>query len=180
MKSQLLDNVKKQFVERKINKEEYIKLPKSISKGNVLRISGYGDLEEDYFQHGFLYMQEGSEINSHLYFNNIELYRLISGDIKINEKTCLLGEKYGIKNVDCDTILEYFEVNRKICGHINNYLILNNLLQKALENHYNELNEVIYKILFKEISESDDINLLNYIRNIYFEEEPQKRKKLSH
>lgn len=180
MERKTLDNIKIEFVEKSINNGNYKELPKAISKGKVLRISGYGNIEKDGFEHGFLYFEEGSQINKHVNLNNVQLYRMIFGDNKSLDKLCLLGDIYEINNIDCDTIIEYFEVNKSLYSHVYNYIMLNELLEPTLYNKFKEINELIYNIGNNEIKDGYDPELKNTIKNIYFHDEKgiQKVKKL--
>lgn len=119
--------------EEKIEKLEYISmemengnytiLNDSISKGTVFKIPFRGDLEEDNFEIGYLYIPKGSAIKKHVHTNDIEMYRLIDGILSVDgikqcNNMCFIGESHNIDKVECDTFIETFKVNKKYLDSI--------------------------------------------------------------
>lgn len=61
------------YVQMQLECGNYTILPESIAVGIVYRIRYCGNLEEDGYECGFLYISRDSGIKDHVHINNIEL-----------------------------------------------------------------------------------------------------------
>lgn len=109
---------KLKFIYFALTNKDYEKLGDNISEGNVFKIHFRGNLEEDNFEKGFLFIPKGSSIKKHTHTNDVELYRLITGELsvsgeKMNDNMCFIGESHNIDKVSRDTFIETFKVSKK-------------------------------------------------------------------
>ena len=97
-------------LQEKIDTFDISVLPDTIAEGRVYKIHAYGALETDGFEVGFLYLTKDSGIKEHIHTDNIEMYRLLKGDLVVNgtsmnNNICLLNESHLIDKVSIDTII---------------------------------------------------------------------------
>ncbi len=123
-----LNEFKKLYVRERISDSKYELLSSDKANGDVYKITGFGSLDSNGYEHGFLYLKSGSSILEHLHKNDIEIYRYISGD-KINDNICLLGNRHKIDSVKGDTIIETFKLNKNIINMDFDIDTLNNCLR---------------------------------------------------
>lgn len=106
-------------IQKKIEEGDYVLLPDTIAIGPVYKISYEGDLENDGYEKGFLFLPEGSGIKKHTHTNDIEQYTLIGGDLKVNGESievnrCLIGESHGIDPVSTNTAVKTLKISKKL------------------------------------------------------------------
>ena len=115
-KREKLDKLK--YITMEMKNGNYSVLGNNISNGTVFKIHFRGNLEEDLFEKGFLYIPKGSGIKEHTHINDVELYRLIDGTLSVggeemDSNMCFIGESHNIDNVSQDTFIETFKVSKK-------------------------------------------------------------------
>ena len=93
-------------------------LPVSIAIGVVYKIVEFGNLEEDGFEHGYLYLPQGSGIREHSHVSDIERYKVVFGDLnvkgeKVTSNICDLGCSHDIGVVNRDTVIETCKISSK-------------------------------------------------------------------
>lgn len=144
-KREKLDKLK--YITMEIKYGNYTILSDNISNGTVFKIHFRGNLEEDLFEKGFLYIAKGSGIKKHTHTNDIELYRLIDGDLSVggeemNYNMCFIGESHNIDIVSQDTFIETFKVSKKYLDSLGNDYTDNKVktLIKTYERLENEIN----------------------------------------
>lgn len=82
----------------------------NIANGNVYRIYEKGDLQEEGYEKGYLFLTEGSSILEHIHTKEKEHYRYILGDINcISKKYCNIDESHRITSVNTDTIVRTYK-----------------------------------------------------------------------
>lgn len=166
-----LDEYKKLYVKERILDGKYKILPNDISSSNVFKISCFGSLDKEGYEHGFLYLKEGSKIYEHFHDKDIEFYRFVSGDENIKNSVCLLGEKHEIREVCCDTIIETFKVNRNIIGQEYPTSLLNEYLVKQGKAYLWRIDKLLVKLAS---DENDfcwkDLDILSFEYQISIEE----------
>ena len=144
---------KEKFVLDKIHQKEYTLLPVSVATGLVFKVNTYGNMEEDGFERGFLYLPKGSGIKEHSHIFDIEKYDLIMGDLKVNGEAmssniCDLGCRHGIDIVNTDTIIETCKISDKylLCGYHKNIESLFDLFSRDnFLDEYNAKNKTYIK-----------------------------------
>lgn len=109
---------KLKYISMSLMNGNYSLLGNTISEGKVFKIPFRGNLEEDMFEKGFLFIPKGSSIKMHKHINDIELYLLIRGDLsvkgqEVSENMCFLGEEHNIDPVSSDTFIETFKISKK-------------------------------------------------------------------
>ena len=164
---------KNEFVTRALINHDFNELGDNLSNGRVLKIKGYGNLNINGFEHGFLFIHKGSSIKLHKHVFDIEMYNYISGDYNFKGGICLLGESHKVDPLINSTIVETFKVNKNIVTMSDNNL-LNIKLKEILLNRLLLLNNIIIllsnNISIEEISKKYNIpkeGVIN-IYNIYF------------
>lgn len=86
------------------------KLDESISDGYVYKIFEEGNLQEDGFEKGYLFLTQGSSILLHYHYNEKEHYKCISGDSQsISSDFCNIGSSHKISPVGYDTLVRTFK-----------------------------------------------------------------------
>lgn len=105
------------------NIDEIIKkitiLDSNVATGIVFKINIEGNLEQDNYELGYLYLLPGSSIKNHMHINQIETYTLIQGDLSINDikyikDYCHIGESHSIDQVKDNTIIKTYKVKSKL------------------------------------------------------------------
>lgn len=124
-------------LKEKIENKEYTILPESIAIGTVYKILIHGNLDQDGYEIGYLYLPKGSGIKEHFHINDIELYSLIKGTLKVNNiemdnNICVLNEKHSIDIVPTDTIIRTFKISKKYLEN-NNYVQSIETFEKVLK-----------------------------------------------
>ena len=109
---------KLKYIAFALSHDDYQMLGDNISEGNVFKVHFRGNLEKDNFEKGFLFIPKGSSIKKHTHTNDVELYRLITGELsvfgkKMNDNMCFIGESHNIDKVSRDTFIETFKVSKK-------------------------------------------------------------------
>lgn len=143
-----LNEYKKLFVYERISDGKYELLSNDKSSGDVYKVSGFGSLDSTFYEHGFLYLKKGSSILEHVHTNDIEIYQFISGDNKISDNVCLLGNKHKIDCVSCDTIVETFKLNKNIINMDLDINILNYCLKIQALRYLWRINELLLKFAY--------------------------------
>lgn len=171
---------KRLYVQERILDGKFEKLSKDKASCNVAKISCFGSLDKEGYEHGFLYLKEGSKVYEHLHDKDIEFYRLVSGDKNIEDNTCLLGEKHGIQQVCCDTIVETFKLNKNIIKQDYDIKLLNEYLKKQADRYLWRINQLLIKLAYDKndfcykdleilaFEYQISIDELNRINDIYF------------
>ena len=126
---------KLQFILEQIKLKNYTLLPGTISTGIVYKIHCDGDLDCLGFEKGFLVMTNGSSIKEHKHVENVERYKVLVGNLKINgieqnENICLLGESHSIDVVDKLTIIETFKVDKKMLAINDDFVMIKKIIDK--------------------------------------------------
>ena len=144
-----LKKFKELYVKERINNGNYELLSNNIAINNVMKIKCFGTLENEGYEHGFLYLTKGSGVKNHIHTENIEMYRLIYGDeecINNASEICLINNSHQIKTVKYDTIVETFKLNKNIINDINDIIILNECLNLQLNTYMWRLDELLNKL----------------------------------
>ena len=143
-----LQQFKKLYVEQRILDGKFEYLPKEIASEGVCKITCFGSLNNEGYEHGFLYLKEGAEVFRHKHTDNIELYKLVSGDEDVLVKSCMLGESHEINKVKCNTIIETFKLNKKIINKDFQVVELNEKLNVQAERYLWRINELVIKLAY--------------------------------
>lgn len=94
--------------ERLYNK--IVRLNDDISSGNVYKILEEGNLEEDGFEKGYLFLTLGSSILLHYHRSEKEYYKHIYGDKEaIKGCFCNIDQSHEITSVNDDTIVRTYK-----------------------------------------------------------------------
>lgn len=106
------------FVKSKIAVGDYQLLPKEIADGPIYKINNYGDLKKDGYECGFLYLPAGTSIKEHMHTDDIEQYRLVSGQLSVHgnnqcKNECHIGQYHNIDPVPVDTIISTCKISKK-------------------------------------------------------------------
>lgn len=107
---------KVRFVLNEIKNGKFEILPENISIGPVYKIKSSGSLDIDGIERGFLFIPTGSGIKYHFHNKDLEVYRLIMGNLKVygnstSVNICGFGAFHGIDVVSEDTIVETCKMN---------------------------------------------------------------------
>ena len=94
-------------------------LDDSIAEGLVYKISIEGNLNDDGFEIGFLYLTAGSSIKKPRHINESERYILGSGKLSVDGKSmieneCEVGEFHNIDRVPVDTLICTYKQKEKV------------------------------------------------------------------
>lgn len=184
-----LNKFKKLYVKNRIENDKFTILPNELTKGNVIKIKGFGSLNIEGYEHGFLYLPKGSSVKFHEHINEIEMYKLNSGDknaLNSNCEICLLDTSHGINTVECDTIIETFKLNKNIIEQIDDLAstdLINECLILQLNRYAWRLDELLNRLSLtkyidiswrpnRHISYIYDISMdsLDAISDVYFSE----------
>lgn len=141
-----LNEYKKLYVKERILDGKYEKLPVD-KANNVFKISGFGSLDKEGYEHGFLYLKDGSSILEHFHDNDIEIYRIITNN-KLNDSICLLGDSHKIDSVSGDTIIETFKVNKDIIKDNYDIDTLNKYLQVQAFEYLWRIDNLLVKLSY--------------------------------
>lgn len=179
-----LKKFKELYVKKRIKNGNYELLSNNIAINTVMKIKCFGNLNNDEYEHGFLYLTKGSGIKNHAHTENIEMYRFIYGDeecINNAPEICLINNRHQINTVKYDTIIETFKLNKNTVNDINDITILNECLSLQLTTYMWRLDELLNRL-----SQIEDYDLgwrpnkylcyiyditndkLEEIKNIYF------------
>lgn len=114
-----------EYVYNQIIKGNYSVLPDDAATGLVFKILFEGDLEEDGFERAFLYIPKGVSIKMHQHTDDIELYELVLGTLRVKGKKyksyrCFIGQKHNINKVDQVTIIETCKITKKYIVELEN------------------------------------------------------------
>lgn len=110
------------YVVSQISSKNYIILSDYMADGLVYKIPLVGNLKEEGYEMGYLYLPVSSGIKEHMHINNtVERYRLINGELKVNGNSelvniCDLEDSHSVDKVEKPTLIEYCKVNRVIFG----------------------------------------------------------------
>ena len=160
---------KNEFVTYSLIKHKFNYLNKDKAIGKVLQIPGYGKLNINGFEHGFLLIHKNSGILEHVHDANIELYNRVSGDYSFKGGICLINESHNIDILNTSTIVETFKVDKNIIND-NDINILNKQLKEILFKKLKLLNNIIILLSnnysFDEISKIYNVSI-NEVINIY-------------
>ena len=143
-----LDEFKKLYVEQRILDGKFEYLPKEIASEGAYKIACFGSLNNEGYEHGFLYLKEGSEVFRHKHTDNIELYNIISGDKEVLVKSCMLEESHGINKVKCNTIIETFKLDKRIINKDFEVDKLNEKLNVQAQRYLWRINELLMKLAY--------------------------------
>lgn len=96
-------------------------LSNNIAIGVVYKIPFSGNLISNGIEKSFLYIPAGSGIKYHPHFQDIEVYRIIRGNLSVYGKEteiniCGFGASHGIDVVTQDTIIETCKMNELFLG----------------------------------------------------------------
>ena len=141
-----LNEYKKIYVQERILDGKFEKLSNDKASANVAKISCFGSLDKEWYEHGFLYLPKNSKVYEHLYDKDIEFYKLVTGDKNFKDSVCLLGEKHKIKEVCCDAIIETFKINKNIIKQDYEIKLLNEYLKKTSRTLFVAYKSIINKI----------------------------------
>lgn len=159
---------------------KFEKLSNDKASANVAKISCFGSLDKEWYEHGFLYLPKNSKVYEHLYDKDIEFYKLVTGGKSFKDSACLLGEKHEIKEVCCDTIIEIFKLNKNIIKQYYDINLLNKYLIKQAERYLSRINQLLIKLAYDKndfcykdletlaFEYQISIDELNRINDIYF------------
>jgi len=119
-----IDEIK--FVNEQIQNQNYVVLPDTIAIGSVYKISAFGNLNDDGYEVGYLYLPAGSGIKEHVHVNDIERYKLLSGILRIKDSNadvniCLLDNSHCIDKVTEPTIIQTCKINKNYLGMLNDF-----------------------------------------------------------
>lgn len=106
------------FIKSKIAIGDYELLSKEIADGPVYKINNYGSLKKDGYECGFLYLPAGTSIKEHMHKDDIEQYKLVSGQLSVQgnnrcKNECLIGQCHNIDSVPVDTIISTCKISKK-------------------------------------------------------------------
>ena len=104
------------FIKEQIRNNNYVLLPNTIAINNVYKITYSGNLQNDGYELGFLYLPKGSGIINHTHTTDIEQYKLILGNLTVNGivtniNRCMINESHNIDVVDTETFIETYKIN---------------------------------------------------------------------
>lgn len=160
----------KNYVEQSIKMKNFQILPSEIATGNVAKITYCGNLEQDGYEYGFLYLPKGSSILEHKHTDNIEMYKIIEGELSVNGKEvstqiCLINCTHNIDPVSCKTIVETLKINKRLSKK-NNQNDINQELKNKLDAVYSEIENVLSNL---------NNNVLSNLNNSLDKEKIQKK-----
>lgn len=119
MTKQIKNNIIKEmiFVTEQIENNHFSILPNTIANGKVYKIPAFGNLNTDGYEVGYLYLPTGSGIKEHQHINDIERYKLLNGELKINNSVmdtniCLLNNSHCINKVSKPTIIQTCKISK--------------------------------------------------------------------
>lgn len=127
-----------EFVKEQLEKGNYTMLDESIAIGTVYKIHSVGNLAEEGFEIGYLYIPKGCGIKSHPHYDNLERYLLIYGDLTVGGQKkdydiCTLNNSHNIDPVSEDTIIQTCKINKYNLSYLYNIDngAFDNLVNKA-------------------------------------------------
>lgn len=117
-----------------INDNMYSLVPETLAINNVYKLSVLGNVNENGYEYGYLYIPKGSGIKVHTHINDIEEYALIEGmlyvsGVSVTSNICLINDSHNIDVCEVDSLIRYtkvrkdvmnitFENARKMCDHL--------------------------------------------------------------
>ena len=114
------------FINNQMQNKNYLVLPSTIAKGKVYKISLFGNLDKDGMEVGYLHLTVGSGIKEHTHISDIERYKLLIGELKINgdsmnENICLLNNCHSIDEVSKITVIQFCKVNKLYLNKLDDF-----------------------------------------------------------
>ena len=138
---------KLEYIHKQIKEGNISVLPEKLAIGTVYKIPYQGDLMNDGYELGFLYLSPNSGIKEHIHINDIEMYKPLVGILSVKGEQsevnyCLLEETHNIDPVLETTIIETVKVNKNYIDSLNqeNHLLEQDLL---LEKVYQKINKLL-------------------------------------
>lgn len=113
-----------EYILEQISKGNFTMLPDTIAINNVYKIKGFGNLDSDGYKIAYLVIPKGSGIVLHEHISYIERYKLLLGDLNVNNEfvpynICLLGGMHNINPTNQLTVIQTCKLTNNICN-INN------------------------------------------------------------
>lgn len=105
-----------EFINEQMQNKNYTILPDTIAEGKVYKIHAFGNLEQDGYEVGYLYLPKGTGIKNHTHITDVERYKLLKGILKVNNditkiNICGINDSHSIDLVSEITIVQTCKIN---------------------------------------------------------------------
>lgn len=148
MKKLDIFKLKKDYVEKKVLEGNFTMLSEPIAQGVVAKVDGIGTIDNDKYEIEYLYIQKGGYIRKHQHTDNMELYRVISGDASMECDVCLIGEEHEIKPFTCNTIVEVLKLKNPKSNNLNP-ILTNKCVKGLVEDFLRKYDRLLNSIALK-------------------------------